>query len=89
MRVGIIGRHASILGTAVGQAEALGHVTLGTVDDAVALRWIEDGAIEALVIGGGVEPESRQRLLDACRQAQVTAHEVFGPNHLEQALRKL
>jgi hypothetical protein len=89
MRVGIIGRHESILQTAMAKASDLGHAGVGTIDDAVALDWLQAKAVDALVIGGGVEPASRQRLIEACRRSAVAAHEVFGPDGLERALRSL
>jgi hypothetical protein len=47
------------------------------------------GAIQALVIGGGVESPARQTLLDACVTYGVRPVEVFGPSMLEEALRAL
>jgi hypothetical protein len=89
MRIGIIGRHESMLQTAVAKTRELGHAGVGTVDDAVALNWLEAKAVDALVIGGGVEPASRHILIEACSRSGVAAHEVFGPGNLERTLRSL
>jgi hypothetical protein len=89
MNIGIVGRHRPLLDTAMATAARVGHTAKGTLDDDEAVAWIRDGAIEALVIGGGVEQASRQTLLDACATHGVRPVEVFGPAMLEQALRDL
>lgn len=75
--------------TALATAARLGHQARGTIDDAQALAWLQDRAIQALVIGGGVEEPSRSILLQACAQAGVRDVQVFGPGHLESALAAL
>jgi hypothetical protein len=89
MRIGILGRHASLMATAIVAAARSGHEARGTLEDADALAWIRDAAIHALVIGGGVEPASRRALLDACAQHGIRPVEIFGPTMLEDALRAL
>jgi len=89
MRIGIIGRHPALLDTALDTARASGHAPVGTTSDAEATAWIEAGRIEALVIGGGVEPESRAALTAACTTSGVQVVDVFGPGHLRAALDSL
>jgi hypothetical protein len=86
MKIGIIGRHPGMMDTALATAARLGHEVQGTLEDAQALAWLQDRAIQALVIGGGVEEPSRHQLLQACTQAGVQAMQVFGPGHLESQL---
>lgn len=89
MTIGILGRHESLLATAITTAERLGHVARGTTRDGEALDWIREGTIQAIVIGGGVDATSRQTVLAACTVHGVRAVEVCGPGHLAQALAAL
>jgi hypothetical protein len=89
MNLGIIGRHQALLDTAVATATRLGHFAQGTLIDSEAIAWVNQGAIAALVIGGGVEDPSRRALLEACAHKAIRPVEVFGPGHLEEALKTL
>lgn len=75
--------------TALGVAAETGHVAVGTMTDAEAMGWIEARSIEALVVGGGVEPPSRRALGAACSQHGVRLVEIFGPGNLRGALVEL
>jgi hypothetical protein len=89
MNIGIIGRHAHILSAAISQAQNLGHTAVGTHDDNIALAWLAAHTVDALVIGGGVEPASRAALVSACKERGVKPLEVFGPQGLTAALLSL
>lgn len=89
MKIGIIGRHSAMMETALAVAAETGHSAVGTMADAEALSWIAARAIEALVIGGGVEGGSRRALVEACTQHGVRAVEIFGPGNLRAALLEL
>ena len=89
MKIGIIGRHPHIMETALATAGHVGHEAIGTLEDAVALQWISQRQIGALVIGGGVEAASRQILLQACAAQGIQPVEIMGPGQLESALRAL
>ncbi|MBL8729137.1 MAG: hypothetical protein JNM25_11940 [Planctomycetes bacterium] len=89
MNLGILGRDPAVLARAMQLAARHGHVPQGTLRDADALAWVQQGSIEGLVIGGGVEPAPRRALLDACRARGVRPIEVFGPENLDHALGAL
>jgi hypothetical protein len=89
MNIGIVGRHPPTLETAMTTVARLGHAAKGALDDDEAVAWMRDGAIEVLVIGGGVEQASRRTLLEACAAHGVRPVEVFGPGSLEKALLEL
>jgi DNA-binding NtrC family response regulator len=92
IRIGILGRHRSMLDAALAFAAQRGFEARATTEDDEALAWITAGEIAALSIGGGVEDASRLRLLAACAQAGVQAIEVYGmegPRGLERALDAL
>jgi hypothetical protein len=92
VRIGILGRHRSMLDAALALAAQRGFDARGTTADDEALAWVATGEIAALSIGGGVENASRARLLTACAQAGVKAVEVYGldgPRGLEHALDAL
>jgi hypothetical protein len=89
VRVGVIGHHESLLQTALVKAGELGHVAIGTLEVAAALDWVEAKSVDALVIGGGVEPVTRRLLLAACRRSGVPGYEVFGPGNLQSTLRSI
>jgi hypothetical protein len=89
MDIGIVGRHAHLLATAMETAARVGHAARGTLEDDDAIAWMREGAIQALVIGGGIEPPARRALLDACAAYGVRPIEIFGPSMLEGALQSL
>ena len=89
MHIGIIGRNPHLLASALAEARDLGHVASGTTSDEQALRWLSEGQVQALVIGGGVEALSRTVLIDACRTFHVLPIEVHGPHALRSALAAL
>ncbi len=88
-RLGILGRQPAMLQAALAQARALGLVAQGSTDDDTVLGWITTRAIDALIIGGGVEAATRQRLEPACRAAGVRVVPVASPAMLGEALRAL
>jgi hypothetical protein len=89
MKIGIIGRHPAVLEGALALARELGHEAVGTSADDEALRWLADRTVAALVIGGGVEPAARAKLLAACKESAVRPVEVFGPENLRAVLAAL
>jgi hypothetical protein len=89
MHIGIVGRHPSILDAAIATAKELGHTAVGTTADDVALQWLSERKVSALVIGGGVERPSRTKLIQACAERGVHPIEVFGPDKLRATLAAL
>jgi hypothetical protein len=89
VRIGIIGRDSSLLRQALELGEGAGHDARGTLDDAEALAWVRAGQVNALLIGGGVEPASRDALVAACEESDVRSVLVSGPGVLGDALLRL
>lgn len=84
-----MGRHAEIMKGALALADEAGLDARGTLDDGEALVWVQQQQIGALLIGGGVEPEPRELLLQACEQNDVRGVEVQGPANVGAILRGL
>jgi aryl-alcohol dehydrogenase-like predicted oxidoreductase len=89
MRIGIVGRHPEILHGALALADEAGHDARGTTVDDEALAWVRQQQVVALLIGGGVELESRETLLSACEANDVRGVEVHEPSNLGGILRGL
>lgn len=55
----VIGRHETILEKVVNLLEQTDYHAIGTLTDAAALQAFKEQTIDAVIIGGGVEMESR------------------------------
>lgn len=64
-RVLVVGRHASIMTKVESLLAAAGLACVAALTDDEALAAIEQEALDALLLGGGVEPSSRARLAAA------------------------
>jgi hypothetical protein len=62
MSVLVVARGKDLIGRIVPLINAGGVTARGTTEEDDAVSWIETGDISTLIIGGGVEPASRQRL---------------------------
>ncbi len=89
MRIGIVGRSADLMRQALDLAEGAGHDARGTLADDEALAWVRGSQVAALLIGGGVEPASRDALTAACDEHGVRPVHVAGPGVLGDALLQL
>ncbi|MEV5839053.1 hypothetical protein [Nocardia sp. NPDC052112] len=76
MKVLAIGRAQHVVDTAAELLRANGFATVGTTSDAEALRVLDTGEITDLIIGGGVESDSRAALKQKAAVQQVTVHEA-------------
>ncbi|WP_327095099.1 hypothetical protein OIE68_34325 [Nocardia vinacea] len=76
MKVLAIGRGPEIVDTATKLLRANGFAAVGTIADAEALRVLDTGEITDLIIGGGVEPDSRAALKQKAADQHVTVHEA-------------
>jgi hypothetical protein len=76
MKVMAIGREQTVVDTAVDILQANGFAAVGTVVDAAALAALDTGEITNLIIGGGVEPESREALKKQALAHGAAVHEA-------------
>ncbi|WP_051182661.1 hypothetical protein [Nocardia vinacea] len=76
MKVLAIGRGPEIVDTATKLLRANGFAAVGTIADAEALRVLDTGEVTDLIIGGGVEPDSRAALKQKAADQHVTVHEA-------------
>ncbi|WP_433728681.1 hypothetical protein ACQP0C_39620 [Nocardia sp. CA-129566] len=76
MKVLAIGRRRAVVDTAIKLLRANGFATEGFIADADALRALDTGEITNLIIGGGVEPNSRAALKQKAAARQVVVHEA-------------
>jgi len=76
LKVLAIGRDQTVVDTAIELLRANGFAAEGVVADADALRALETGEITNLIIGGGVEPNSRAALEQQAAAQHVTVHEA-------------
>ncbi|MFI6362805.1 hypothetical protein ACIBG0_08655 [Nocardia sp. NPDC050630] len=76
MKVLAIGRAQDIVDTAAELLRANGFAAVGTIADAEALRVLDIGEVTDLIIGGGVEPDSRAALRRKAAAQQVIVHEA-------------
>jgi DNA-binding NtrC family response regulator len=90
-RILVVGRHASIMSRVRDLLAAEGITTITATTDAEALAAIEAGPVDALLLGGGVEPQSRRALADAFASAQpgrpIIEH-YGGPHGLVEHVRQ-
>jgi hypothetical protein len=71
-----IGRDQAVVDTAADTLRANGFDVVGTVADAAALAVLDTGEITNLIIGGGVEPDSRAALKERAAEYAVTVLEA-------------
>ncbi|MFD0365445.1 hypothetical protein ACFQZZ_28750 [Nocardia sp. GCM10030253] len=76
MKVLAIGRGLEVVNTAVAILQSHGYVAVGTTADDDALAELDTGEITHLIIGGGVEPDSREQLKKQAQAHGVTVHEA-------------
>lgn len=76
MRPLIIGREPSIVRRGVETVRAQGIPVLGESEDAAAISALASGTVTDLLIGGGVEPSSRDALRQVAAEHGVTVLEA-------------
>lgn len=76
MDVLVVGRSRSTVDTAIGLLETWGFAAQGATADEEALTALDTRRFRALLIGGGVEPASRDRLKDSAGRRDVTVLEA-------------
>ncbi|GAA4530668.1 hypothetical protein [Amycolatopsis samaneae] len=77
MTVLLLGRDLATATRVAAAISAAGHPAEGVTTDEAALARIAEGDVAALVLGGGVEPPSREKMLAAARAGNITV--VQGP----------
>lgn len=92
-RVLVVGRHASILARVTALLEGAGYAVGGALTDEDAMRLMASD-YDALLIGGGVEADSRRTLRDAfaaARPGRPVIEHYGGPDglldHVNRVLR--
>lgn len=93
LRMLVVGRHASILARATALLEGADYVVAGALTDDDATRLMASG-FDALLLGGGVEPDSRTRLraaFEAASPGRPVIEHYGGPHglldHVNRILR--
>lgn len=76
MKVLAIGRGQEVVDAATKLLRANGFAAIGAVADTDALQALDTGEITNLIIGGGVEPDSRATLKLKAAAQHVTVHEA-------------
>ncbi|GGN98949.1 hypothetical protein [Nocardia rhizosphaerihabitans] len=69
----VVGRGQNVVDTAIAYIDGLGYRILGTTLDEEALDILDREQVRFLVIGGGVETESRKRLTAKADERGTTA----------------
>jgi DNA-binding response OmpR family regulator len=91
IRVLTVGRSPEILARVKSLLESAGYVHFGALTDERAVASMAEEAPDVLVIGGGVEPASREALREAFRAARpgrpVIEHSG-GPHGLLDAVKR-
>lgn len=88
MHVLILGRHLAMLQNAIQRLTQEGYVATGYTTDAETIQALQTGAIDLVVIGGGVEVASRNQIKAVADQMTPPPQvvEVYGPQHLIEAV---
>jgi hypothetical protein len=89
MKVGILGRQPPLMDRALAAVRDAGHEAVGALDDAVMQAHLERRSIDALLIGGGVEAGSRERLHALGAAQGIPVLDVWGPDRLREVLHRL
>ncbi|MFQ6328392.1 hypothetical protein ACLMAL_19910 [Nocardia sp. CWNU-33] len=76
MKILAIGREQDVVNTAVAVFQSHGYAAVGTIADDEALDALDIDEITHLIIGGGVEPASREQLKRRAEAHGVTVHEA-------------
>ncbi len=90
MKILIVGRHPALLARALAQVSQLELSALGVTRDDEAEAHLRAGGFALVVLGGGVEQASRERLRQLCAALQPAPQilEIFGPDMLLPKLRQ-
>ncbi len=81
------GRNASMMALVGQQLTAAGMEAEGHMDEEIVMQRLQEGHAKLLVIGGGVEDETRQRLKEFCSEHGVLVLEHFaGPGSLPDSI---
>ena len=86
--VAFLGRNASIMALVKQQLTSVGYAAEGYMRDDELLARMERGAIALLVLGGGVEDNSREVFRKICMEKNIPLLEHFGgPDQLLENVR--
>ena len=88
-RVLVIGRHPKIMVATLAHLESAGYRTTGRFTDDEAIAAFVETPVDLVIIGGGVEPESKTRLQTQMRERRPDVPVLIhfgGPNGLLDAV---
>jgi DNA-binding NtrC family response regulator len=88
-RILVVGRHPAIMVKVQALIESAGYTHLGALTDEEAIALMRSAAPDALLLGGGVEPESRATLsaaFEAARPGCPVIEHSGGPRGLLERL---
>lgn len=89
MHILVLGRHPAMLQNALQRLTEQGYSATGYTTDAETLQALQTGAIDLVVIGGGVEDASRRAIKAGAKtHAPLTkVIDVYGPQQLLAAVQ--
>ena len=84
MQILVLGRHPAMLQNALARLTQQGYVATGYTADAETVQALQSSIIDLVVIGGGVEDESRRAIKAAAnaRSPLTKVIDVYGPQQL-------
>jgi DNA-binding response OmpR family regulator len=88
MRVLVLGRHAPMLQSALTLLRQHGYTVAGFTKDEEILQAISTTPFDLVVIGGGVESDSRSHIKAAAQRLAQPPQvvDVYGPHHLLESV---
>jgi DNA-binding NtrC family response regulator len=88
MRVLVLGRQPAMLQSALQRLTQEGYVATGHTTDEAIIQALHTGAIDLVVIGGGVEAASRHQIKAVAAQITPSPQvvDLYGPHHLLEAV---
>ncbi|MCD9186631.1 MAG: iron-containing alcohol dehydrogenase [Pyrinomonadaceae bacterium] len=89
MKVLIVGRQAVVMEKILPLLKNAGFEAIGVLTDDEAVQNLRSGSFDVIAVGGGVEPESREKIRTEARETTTEILEIFGPDTLLPRLFQL
>ena len=85
-KVLVVGRHPDIMARVLDKFDDRGIPTQGVFDDSDAMAAMLTGEYSHIVVGGGVEAESKEALREEADQLHMACIFVSGPGHIGEVI---
>lgn len=89
MKVLVLGRQQAIMDEILPLIQSEGFEAVGVLTDQEAIANLRNGNFNVVVVGGGIENDSREKIRLTATETNTKFLEIYGPNSLLPKLLEL